>query len=312
VAVKIRDFEVRLARNAAERKLVRRLRWDCFIIEEGMPPSSEMAKVKEEWDDFDAEADYMAVFHKDKVVGTYRIIDRDAAAKTGFYTATEFDIAKIVRRKGNIMEMSRACVDQNYRDNPLVLSMLWLGLAEYIQRRKIQLVFGVVSFFGSMNPATYAQAISYIYYNRLAPPSLRATVAYDKMDPNVNPKLTRMNILPKVFVDKDLAFKQMPPLMKGYMRLGGIFGNGICIIPTEGCLDLFVMIQTKNISKEYQRRFTGKENAFDNLALKDTPMQKINKLLMLPFKGVFLPIKAIAELFLTDEYLQEAEMTDEN
>ena len=319
MAVKIRDYEVRLTRGKEERRMVRQLRYRCFVEEVGMVvPTEEQKELKEEYDDFDSHADYMAVFHKGAIVGTYRVINRAASEKLGgFYSETEFDISKIKKRKGNIAEMSRACVDKAYREEGLVMSMLWLGLGEYVQRNKIKILFGLGSFWQSSNPADTAQAISYLYYYHLAPASLRATINLDKLDPSVNPKMTRMNILPKAFVDKDKAFKEMPALIKGYLRLGGMVGKGVNISPKENDYDVFVMCLTKNINKAYQKKFTGNPNAFDNFGLQDTAMTAIGKILFgkilfLPFKVGFLTLKAVAGLFLNEEDLKEAEITKDD
>lgn len=312
MAIKIRDYEVRLTRNKEERKLVRQLRYRCFVEEEGFPATAEQKELGEEYDDFDSHADYMGVFYKDAIIGTYRIIDRQAAEKLGgFYSETEFDITKIKRRKGNIAEMSRACIDREYRENPLVMSMLWMGLGEYIQRNKIQILFGMVTWFGG-NPVDSAQALSYLYYNHLSPIGLRATLDVNKMDQAINPKMTRMNILPRVFVDKDRAFREMPALLKGYLRLNGTFGKGVSICPRENNYSIFVMVLTKSINKAYQKRFTGNPNAFDDLGLRARAITTIGKILWLPFKGAFLTLKAVAGLFLNDEDLQDAEITKDD
>ena len=96
MAIKVRDFEVRLTHNKEERRMVRALRYDVFVEEEGATPTAEQKELHEEFDEFDKYAEYMAVFHNGKIVGTYRIIDKKAADKMGgFYTETEFNISKI-------------------------------------------------------------------------------------------------------------------------------------------------------------------------------------------------------------------------
>ncbi|MBR0212460.1 MAG: GNAT family N-acetyltransferase, partial [Alphaproteobacteria bacterium] len=163
MAIKVRDFEVRLTRTKEERKQVRQLRYEVFCLEEGAGASEEQKNLGEEYDSYDTYADYMAVFHNKKIVGTYRIIDRDAAEKMGgFYTEKEFNLSKIKKVKGNIAEMSRACVKQEYRENGLVMRLLWVGLCEYVVKRKVSILFGVPSFVGT-NPAKSAQALSYLY-----------------------------------------------------------------------------------------------------------------------------------------------------
>lgn len=286
MAIKVRDFEVRLTRTKEERRAVRQLRYRVFVEEEGASSTEEQKQLMEEYDDFDKYADYMAVFHNDKVVGTYRIIDRKAAEKMGgFYTETEFDISKIKKAAENIAEMSRACVDPEYRENALVMRLLWAGLAEYLLRRKIVVVFGVASWVGQ-KPVNSAQAISYLYYNHLAPARLRAKVITANFEPGVNPEMSRMNILPRVFVDEEEAKKQMTPLIKGYLRIGATFGQGVFIDKGFNSYDVFVTMQTKNMNATYQKHFLGRENAFDHLDIKDSPIKTLGKIVLAPFKGV--------------------------
>ena len=159
MTVKVRDYEVRLTRTKEERRQVRQLRYDVFVEEEGASATEEQKQLREEYDSYDRFADYMAVFHEGKIVGTYRIIDREGAEKMdGFYTETEYNISKIKKVQGNIAEMSRACVAREYRDNGLVMRMLWMGLSEYIAKNKIIILFGVASWVGK-NPVASAQSI---------------------------------------------------------------------------------------------------------------------------------------------------------
>ena len=308
--IKVRDYEVRLTRNKEERKQVRQLRYKVFVEEEGASATEEQKNLREEYDSYDRFADYMGVFHNGKIVGTYRIIDRDAAEKMdGFYTETEYDLKKIKKVLGNIAEMSRACVESDYRDEGLVIRMLWMGLAEYILKRKIVIIFGVASWIGK-DPADFAQAISFLYYNHLAPLSLRVTVETDKLAEGVNPKLTKMNILPKDFVDEAKAMAQMSPIIKGYMRLGATFGKGVFIDAPFNTCDVFVILQTKNVSRAYQKYILGSENAFDHLEAKEGAMKKFGKAMLLPFTGSFALFKAAAHFFLRDD-ADDAELVEE-
>jgi putative hemolysin len=310
MAIKIRDMAVRLTKNSDERRQVRQLRYNVFCLEEGADATEEQQQLGEEWDNFDRYADYMVVLHNDKVVGTYRIIDRESAEKTGgFYTETEFNIEKLKRIDGNIAEMSRACVDAEYREDGLVMRMLWMGLGDYVMRRQIKILFGVASLVGR-EPVDFAQCISYLYYNHLAPMRLRVSVNTAGMTQNgVNPKKSRMNILPSVFVDESAAQKQMSPLIKGYLRLGAQFGKGVYIDAPFNTCDVFVILQTKNISRAYQKRFAGDESAFDNLEIKNNgAIKAIGKLVLLPLTGLY----ALAKFILTDDEVSDVEvMTEE-
>ena len=301
MAIKVRDYEVRLTRTKEERKQVRQLRYEVFCLEEDAYATEEQKNLGEEYDSYDTYADYMAVFHNGKIVGTYRIIDREAAEKMGgFYTEREYNLSKIKRIKGNIAEMSRACVNAEYRDNGLVMRLLWAGLCEYVVKRKVVILFGVPSWVGS-KPAQSAQAISYLYYNCLSPLHLRATVLKENLDPSIDPRMTQMNILPRVFVDEEEAKKQMTPLIKGYLRLGATFGRGVFIDKGFGTYDVFVMLQTKDIDKTYQKHFTGSENAFDEFEIKEGPLHMLGKIIMSPITGTAKAIKAFAELFMRED-----------
>ena len=316
MAIKVRDYEVRLTRNKEERRQVRQLRYSDFVEEEGAGATEEQKHLREEYDAYDRFAEYMAVFHNGKIVGTYRIIDRNAAEKMGgFYTESEFNISKIKRYNGNIAEMSRACVDKAYRENALVMRMLWAGLGEYVVRRKIMVLFGVASWVGT-KPVESAQAISYLYYNHLSPLRLRATVLSENFAEGINPKLSRMNILPREFIDEMDARRQMTPLIKGYLRLGATFGKGVFIDKPFNSYDVFVMLQTKKIDAAYQKHFLGSENALNDLEEKDGPMKTIGKIMLFPVTGSFKVVRAFLEFLLREdaadaEYIEDAKAEDE-
>ena len=313
MAIKVRDYEVRMARNREERKQVRQLRYDVFVEEEGAGATEEQHALREEYDSYDRHADYMVVLHAGRIVGTYRIISRNAAEKMGgFYTENEFDISKIKKARGNIAEMSRACVAREYRENALVMRMLWAGLGEYVVRHKIAILFGVASWVGK-NPVASAQAISYLYYNHLSPLNLRARVLSENFADGVNPKMSRMNILPEVFIDKDMATREMTPLVKGYLRLGASFGRGVFIDAPFNSYDVFVMLQTKNIAPAYQKHFLGKENALAGLDADASSgtMRTIGKIVSFPVTGPLKVMGAFVE-FLLREDAADAEYRDDS
>ena len=228
----------------------------------------------------------------------------------GFYTESEFNISKIKKVDGNIAEMSRACVQREYRDNALVMRMLWAGLGEYIVRRKIAILFGVASWVGT-KPVESAQAISYLYYNHLTPLGLRATVLSENFADGVNPKLSRMNILPREFVDENDARHQMTPLIKGYLRLGATFGKGVFIDKAFNSYDVFVMVQTKNIDAAYQKHFLGRENALADLDVRDNAFKTVGKIMLLPVTGSFKMLRAFFEFLLREDAV-DAEYIDDS
>ncbi len=319
MSIKVRDFEVRLTRTKEERRQVRQLRYRVFVEEEGASATEEQKNLREEYDSYDRFAEYLGVFHEGRVVGTYRIINRDAAEKMGgFYTETEFDISKIKKSGANIVEMSRACVAPEYRENALVMRLLWAGLGEYIMRHKIGIVFGVASWTGT-NPAESAQAISYLYYNHLSPLRLRATVESTKLAPGVNPKLTRMNILPEVFVDANIARRQMTPLVKGYLRINATFGRGVFIDKPFNSYDVFVMLRTKDMDALYRKHFFGTNESFEgeDFELPSNFIQTLGKIIASPAKGAMRVMRSVFAFLLREdaadaELIQDPDKTDED
>ena len=316
MAIKVRDYEVRLTRNKEERKQVRQLRYSVFVEEEGASATPEQRALCEEYDAYDRYAEYMAVFHNGRVVGTYRVIDRNAAEKMGgFYTECDFNISKIKKFHGNIAEMSRACVEKSYRDNALVMRLLWAGLGEMIVRRKIEILFGVASFVGT-KPARSAQAISYLYYNHLTPNRLRATVLPENFADGVNPKLSRMNILPREFVDEADARSEMTPLIKGYLRLGATFGRGVFVDAPFNSYDVFVMMETRKMNATYQKHFLGRENALGNPdGDRENIMKSVGRIITLPVVGPFKFVRAFVDFLLREdaadaEYIEDSEKSE--
>lgn len=318
MTIKVRDFEVRLTRTKEERRQVRALRYAVFVEEEGASATEEQKNLREEYDSYDRFAEYLGVFHNGKIVGTYRIINRDAAEKMGgFYTETEFDISKIKKSGANIAEMSRACVAPEYRENALVMRLLWVGLGEYIVRNKIGIVFGVASWTGT-NPAASAQAISYLYYNHLSPLRLRATVDTTKLVDGVNPKLTRMNILPAVFVDSNMARREMTPLIKGYLRINATFGRGVFIDKPFNTYDVFVMLRTRDMNAVYKKHFLGTDETFDgeDFELPSNFIQTLGKIITTPAKGAVRVVRSVFAFLLREdaadaEFIQEDKPTEE-
>ena len=318
MTIKVRDFEVRLTRTKEERRQVRALRYAVFVEEEGASATEEQKNLREEYDSYDRFAEYLGVFHNGKIVGTYRIINRDAAEKMGgFYTETEFDISKIKKSGANIAEMSRACVAPEYRENALVMRLLWAGLGEYIMRHKIGIVFGVASWVGT-NPAASAQAISYLYYNHLSPLRLRATVDTTKLVDGVNPKLTRMNILPEVFVDPNMARREMTPLVKGYLRINATFGRGVFIDKPFNSYDVFVMLRTKDMDALYRKHFFGTNESFEgeDFELPSNFIQTLGKIIASPAKGAMRVMRSVFSFLLREdaadaEFIQEDKPVEE-
>jgi putative hemolysin len=262
-------LEVRLANTAAEIDAAQALRYRVFFEEMTAKPDAEAAVSRRDRDSFDAYCDHLLVIdHKrgpgaEGVVGTYRLLRRSAAQRGGgFYTATEFDIAPLIAFPGEILELGRSCVDAAYRNRP-TMQLLWRGIATYMFQHDITLMFGCASLPGT-DPKALAVPLSYLHHYHLAPPSLRARALPERY--------VEMNMLPPGEVDADAAVAQidsrsviaaLPPLIKGYLRLGGLVGEGAVVDHHFNTTDVCIIVVTDRVTEKYfshyQRQAGGEE-----------------------------------------------------
>ena len=246
------NLGVRLARNGAEREASYALRYRVFFDEMGARPDPETATAARDIDGFDPVADHLLVLDHDlgegsaAVVGTYRLIRREAAAKVGgFYSAREYDIAPLLAYPGRILELGRSCVQEDYRSRG-TLQLLWRGIAAYVFHHRIDLMFGCASLPGTDLDAL-APALSYLHHRHMAPPGLRPRalphrfVAMDRVDPRgINLRATLAGL---------------PPLLKGYLRLGGFVGDGAVLDADFNTTDVCVVVKTDLITDKYSRHY---------------------------------------------------------
>jgi len=246
------NLGVRLAVTPAEIDAVQALRFRVFYAEMGAVPGRDAAATRRDRDAYDLAADHLLVIDHtigpgaEGVVGTYRLIQREAAAKLGgFYTASEYDIGLIERFPGRLLELGRSCVDAAYRDR-VVMQLLWRGIAAYVFEYRIDLMFGCASLPG-IDPDGLAVELTYLYDNHLAPPALR---------PRALPhRFVEMHRLQVTTVEPRRAFAQLPPLIKGYLRLGGFVGDGAVIDTQFNTTDVAIVVKTDLVTDKYYRHY---------------------------------------------------------
>jgi putative hemolysin len=246
------NLGVRVAATAAEIDAVQALRYRVFYGEMGAAADVETTRTGRDRDRFDSIADHLLVIDHaigpgaEGVVGTYRLIQREAAAQLGrFYSAGEYDIAPILGFPGRIMELGRSCVDTAYR-NRAAMQLLWRGIAAYVFHYQIDLMFGCASLPGT-DPDAVAVELTYLYQNHLAPPAVR---------PRALPhRFVEMRRLRPESIDPKRALGQMPPLIKGYLRLGGFVGDGAVIDRQFNTTDVAVVVKTDLVTDKYYRHY---------------------------------------------------------
>jgi putative hemolysin len=246
------DLGVRIAADAAEVDAVQALRYRVFYQELGARPDASTAASRRDRDIYDSVADHLLVVDHNlgegaaSVVGTYRLIQREAASRIGrFYSSDEYDISRIEANPGRILELGRSCVDDGYR-NRAVMQLLWRGIAAYVFQHKIGLMFGCASLPGT-DPEALAVELTYLYYNHLAPASIR---------PRALPhRHVEMRRLDRDAIDSRTALNKLPPLIKGYLRLGGFVGDGAVVDPQFNTTDVAVVVQTDLVTDKYYKHY---------------------------------------------------------
>ena len=245
-------LQVRLAESAADLDAVQALRYRVFYEEMGAQPTAEMARRRRDFDEYDEHCDHLMAIDRalgpgpDSVIGTYRYIRRAVASRLGrFYSAAEYDVAKLVAFPGEILELGRSCVDARAR-NHTTLQMMWRANAAYVFHHKIDLLFGCASLPG-IDPDALAATLSYLYQNHLAPEELRPRALPERY--------LEMNRLPPDGYDKAAAEAELPPLVKGYLRLGGFIGDGAVIDRQFNTTDVSIVVKCASVTKKYLRSY---------------------------------------------------------
>lgn len=246
-----RCLQVRLADSDADIRAAQALRWRVFCEERGAKVQGGDSGL--DVDPFDAVCDHLLVEDMASgeavTVGTYRLLRHSvAAAHGGFYSAGEFDLGPLLEasRGGDseLLELGRSCVLAPYR-NSGTIQQLWRGIAAYLNQHRISAMFGCASFAGT-DPDAHADALSYLHYNHLAPREKRVAA--------LPGQYVDMARLPLGGFNAQQAARMLPPLIKGYLRLGATVGHGAVIDHDFNTVDVFVMLPVDAIAGRYLER----------------------------------------------------------
>jgi putative hemolysin len=143
------------------------------------------------------------------------------------------------------MELGRSCVLKPYR-NRRTLELLWQGVWSYLRENGANVMIGCASFAGT-DPKAHATALSYLYHTALAPEDWRVK-AHEHLRVD-------MNMMPAEAVNVRAAIKALPPLIKGYLRVGAYIGDGAVIDHQFGTTDVFVIMPVEAINTRYFAHF---------------------------------------------------------
>ena len=228
-----------MARTVSEIEEAQLLRYKVFAEEMGANLVSADEGIDR--DIFDSYCEHLVVRENDnnKVIGTYRILPPENARVVGsYYSETEFDLPRLAHLRDRMVEVGRSCVHMDFRDGATI-TKLWGGLADYMCKHKHEYLIGCASI-SMKDGGHYAASV----YNKVH--KLYAAPAEYRVFPRCP--------LPLEALDKTLDVS-IPPLIKGYLRLGAYIGGEPAWDPDFNTADLFIMLPISRLNAKYAKHF---------------------------------------------------------
>jgi putative hemolysin len=248
------SLEVRLARKPGEIRRAQKLRYRVFYKEGSAVADARIFLARRDIDAFDRICDHLLVIdhahwaerlgHPSAVVGTYRLLRQEVAERHhGFYTAGEFAIDHLIARHSDLrfLELGRSCVLPPYR-NKRTVELLWHGIWSYVLQHRFDVMIGCASLDGT-DPNRLALPLSFLHHFARAPEPWRAAALPHRH--------VEMNRMAKDAIDARAALRALPPLIRGYLRIGAYIGDGAVIDHQFGTTDVLIILPVSAINARY-------------------------------------------------------------
>ncbi|MFD8020366.1 GNAT family N-acetyltransferase [Streptomyces lavendulae] len=192
-------------------------------------------------DSFDAFCDHLLVLDEEsgQVVGTYRLLPPERAAVAGrLYSESEFDLSALAPIRPDLVEVGRSCVHPDHR-NGAVIALIWAGLARYMERSGHNWLAGCCSIPLADGGVLAAATRETVLARNLAPQEYRVT-------PHLpwNPEGITVP-----------GRTELPPLLRGYLRLGAWVCGEPALDAAFGCADLYVLLSLRRTNPRYLNHF---------------------------------------------------------
>jgi L-ornithine Nalpha-acyltransferase len=248
-------LEVRLARSAAEIRRAQKLRFDVFYREKSAVAVAAYL-ARRDVDLFDAACDHLLVLdhaaagpgESPAVAGTCRLLRQDVAERAGgFYSAGEFDVGALLARRRDLhfLELGRSCVLPPYRTKRTV-ELLWHGIWSYVLEHRSDVMIGCASLDGT-DPDRLALPLAFLHHYARAPEPWRTSA--------LPRRYVELNRMPKAAVSTKAALALLPPLIKGYLRLGAVVGDGAVVDRQFATTDVLIILPVSAIKSRYVDHF---------------------------------------------------------
>lgn len=246
-------LQLRLAQTEADLLGAQRLRYRVFVQELGGDGALVDHEGRFERDAFDDHADQLVLVDPardmralDHVVGVYRLMRSDQLGPAGrYYSEAEYELTALKSSGRKLLELGRSCIAREHRGGR-ALFQLWQGLGQYVGDHGCEVMFGTASFHGT-NVAALAQPLSHLHHNFLAQDALRPrALAFQNMD-----------LIPADKIDRPAAMRGMPALIKAYLRLGGMVGEGAYVDHAFNTVDVCLVMDTAQMSAKHRALYSG-------------------------------------------------------
>lgn len=236
----VRDYRIKTVDSIDEFRQVLALRRKVFHLEF----AKKRISLRSDKDAFDAGADHLAIFDQKqgRLAGVYRVIP--SQVDRPFYSATEFDISKLLLIPGRKVELSRACIDRDYR-NGIVIALLWKGIAEYAKAAGTDYLFGL----SSINTVDVKE-IAAIHKHFESSGILDMTTGITPTAPY------RIAGIESALASVDVADATLvPSLFKTYLKAGA----KVCSLPVIDrafqCADWLTVLDMRRLTGAFDRKF---------------------------------------------------------
>ena len=238
-------YTLLLTNDSADIEAAQRLRYEVFSTEPGFTLTNSNGVDADRFDEF---CDHILVRDDDTgaVVGCYRMLPPPGAiAAGGLYTATEFEVGALDSLRPSMVEMGRAVVRGDHRNGAVVL-MMWSGILAYLDRCGYDHVIGCVSVptHGASTPGSELRGVRDFVRSRHSAPAEYTVVPYR---PVVLDGLVLDQIEPP-------ARPTLPPLMRGYLRLGAQICGDPAHDPEFGVGDFPALLDKRQADIRYLNR----------------------------------------------------------
>ena len=243
------NYLLKFAETPEEIRAAQKLRYKVFNCEQnrGLDTAN---RDEFDHDEFDEGAAHLIVYSKDNPnpIGTYRAIGQPGNDPKKMYSAREYEVTGVELYLPMTIEVGRSCVDKDYR-NGAVVTLLWSGMATITLRSGCRYLCGCVSLEDDHPAVAWA-----VYDDLKAQGLLSANMFFTPRKEFLFPRPPEEEIA-RVRADHDRIRQAVPPLLKGYLTLGGKLLGEPAFDYEFGSVDLPIMVDMWRVPERYRKHF---------------------------------------------------------